>query len=170
MNSKIQKGYKIRLFIFFILKTMVKPQKWKNIKKLPEKNTKKEVQEKISPSPLELWVRQIDKNVEFLYNEMNQRELSNTETEQKIGDLKRRINLLSIQIDCLIWRSWKIGEKLQALEKGKKSRITIFAIIYLWTQLLHSMWTKDFLGEAFWFCLVVGMGRIMVGVYELFRD
>ena len=82
---------------------MAKPQKWKNIKKLPEK--KKEVQEKISPSPLELWVRQIDKNVEFLYNEMNQRELSNTETEQKIGDLKRRINLLSIQIDCLIWRS-----------------------------------------------------------------
>ena len=83
----------------------MKPQKWKNIKKLPEKNTKKEVQEKISPSPLELWVRQIDKNVEFLYEEINQRELSNTKTEQKIGDLKRRINLLSIQIDCLIWRS-----------------------------------------------------------------
>ena len=54
---------------------MAKPQKWKNIKKLPEKN-KKEVQEKISPSPLELWLRQIDKNVEFLYDEMNQRELS----------------------------------------------------------------------------------------------
>lgn len=104
---------------------MTKPQKWKNIKKLPEKNTKKEVQEKISPSPLELWVRQIDKNVEFLYEEINQRELSNTETEQKIGDLKRRINLLSIQIDCLIWRSWKIGEELQALEKGKKSRIAM---------------------------------------------
>ena len=55
---------------------MAKPQKWKNIKKLPEKSTKKEVQEKISPSPLELWLRQIDKNVEFLYDEMNQRELS----------------------------------------------------------------------------------------------
>lgn len=54
---------------------MAKPQKWKNIKKLPEKN-KKEVQEKISPSPLELWLRQIDKNVEFLYDEINQRELS----------------------------------------------------------------------------------------------
>ena len=53
---------------------MAKPQKWKNIKKLPEK--KKEVQEKTSPSPLELWLRQIDKNVEFLYEEINQRELS----------------------------------------------------------------------------------------------
>ena len=90
--------------------------------------------------------------------------------EEQIKNLERRIKFLDIQVDCLIWRSWKIGEKLQALEKGKKSRITIFAIIYLWTQLLHIMRTKDFLGEAFWFCLVVGMGRIMVGVYELFRD
>ena len=105
LYTKYQKKQRNQNFYLFILKTMAKPQKWKNIKKLPEKNTKKEVEEKISPSPLELWVRQIDKNVEFLYEEINQRELSNTETEQKIGDLKRRINLLSIQIDCLIWRS-----------------------------------------------------------------
>lgn len=67
---------------------MAKPQKWKNIKKLPEKN-KKEVQEKISPSPLELWLRQIDKNVEFLYDEINQRELS----------LKDKIRLDNMEYD-----------------------------------------------------------------------
>nr|DAX31512.1 MAG TPA: hypothetical protein [Caudoviricetes sp.] len=55
---------------------MAKPQKWKNIKKLPEKNPKKEEQEIKRLSPLELWLRQIDKNVEFLYDEINQRELS----------------------------------------------------------------------------------------------
>ena len=66
---------------------MAKPQKWKNIKKLPEK--KKEVQEKTSPSHLELWLRQIDKNVEFLYEEINQRELS----------LKDKIRLDNMEYD-----------------------------------------------------------------------
>ncbi len=70
----------------------MKPQKWKHIKKLQPK------------AKLEPWEKYTDKNVVFR-DEINQRELSNTETEQKIGDLKRRINLLSIQIDCLIWRS-----------------------------------------------------------------
>lgn len=166
-TQNIKKNNKIRFFIFFIPNIM-KPQKWKNIKNLPEKSTKKEAQEKISPSPLELWLRQIDKNVEFLYDEINQRELSNTETEQKIGDLKRRINRLSIQIDCLIWRSWKIGEELQELERGK-SRIVIFAIICLWLFLLDRA-SKSTTEETFIFQFVVGIGLITVAVYEAMRD
>lgn len=97
---------------------MAKPQKWKNIKKLQPK------------VKLEPWTEHTEKNVEFR-DEINQRELSNTETEQKIGDLKRRINLLNIQIDGLIWRVDKIAEIVQELERGRKSRITIFAVICL---------------------------------------
>ena len=76
----------------------MKPQKWKNIKKLPEKNTKKEVQEKISPSPLELWLRQIDKNVEFLYDEMNQRELS-LKDQIRLDNMEYDIKSLFKKID-----------------------------------------------------------------------
>lgn len=97
---------------------MAKPQKWKNIKKLQPK------------VKLEPWTKHTDKNVEFS-DEINQRELSNTETEQKIGDLKRRINLLNIQIDGLIWRVDKLAQIVQELERGRKSRIVIFAIICL---------------------------------------
>lgn len=68
----------------------MKPQKWKNIKKLQPK------------VKLEPWEKHTDKNVEFS-DAINQRELSNT--EQEIDNLKRSINLLNIQIDCLIWRS-----------------------------------------------------------------
>ena len=76
---------------------MAKPQKWKNIKKLPEKNTKKE-QEKTSLSHLELWVRQIDKNVEFLYNEINQRELS-LKDKLRLDDMEYDIKSLFKRID-----------------------------------------------------------------------
>ena len=76
----------------------MKPQKWKNIKKLPEKNTKKEVQEKTRLSPLELWVRQIDKNVEFLYNEINQRELS-LKDKIRLDDMECDIKSLFKRID-----------------------------------------------------------------------
>lgn len=133
----------------------MKPQKWKHIKKLQPK------------AKLEPWEKHTDKNIEFR-DEINQRELSNTETEQKIGDLKRRINLLSIQIDCLIWRSWKIGEELQELERGK-SRIVIFAIICLWLVLLDRA-SKSTTEETFIFQFVVGVGLITVAVYEAMRD
>lgn len=77
---------------------MAKPQKWKNIKKLPEKNPKKEEQEKTSLSHLELWVRQIDKNVEFLYNEINQRELS-LKDKIRLDDMEYDIKSLFKRID-----------------------------------------------------------------------
>jgi|GEM_PF-2697893 hypothetical protein len=93
----------------------MKPQKWKNIKKLRPK------------VKLETWTKHTDKNVEFR-DEINQREPSNT--EQEIDNLKRRINLLNIQIDGLIWRVDKLAQIVQELERGK-SRIVIFAIICL---------------------------------------
>lgn len=146
----------------------MKPQKWKNIKKLPEKNPKKEEQEKTSLSHLELWVRQIDKNVEFLYNEINQRELSNTETEQKIDNLKESINLLNIQRDGLIWRVDKLAQIVQELER-RKSRIAIFAIICLWLVLLDRA-SKSTTEETFIFQFVVGVGLITASVYEAMRE
>jgi len=94
---------------------MAKPQKWKNIKKLQPK------------AKLEPWTKHTDKSVEFR-DEINQRELSNT--EQEIDNLKRSINLLNIQIDCLIWRVDKLAQIVQELER-RKSRIAIFAIICL---------------------------------------
>ena len=94
---------------------MAKPQKWKNIKKLQPK------------VKLEPWTKHTDKNVEFS-DEINQRELSNT--EQRIADPRRRINLLNIQRDGLIWRVDKLAQIVQELER-RKSRITIFAIICL---------------------------------------
>ena len=96
----------------------MKPQKWKHIKKLQPK------------VKLEPWTKHTDTNVEFR-DEINQRELSNTETEQEIDNLKRRINLLNIQIDGLIWRVDKLAQIVQELERGRKSRIVIFAIICL---------------------------------------
>lgn len=132
---------------------MAKPQKWKNIKKLQPK------------VKLEPWTKHTDKNVEFR-DEINQRELSNT--EQEIDNLKRSINLLNIQIDGLIWRSWKIGEELQELERGK-SRIVIFAIICLWLVLLDRA-SKSTTEETFILQFVVGVGLITVAVYEAMRD
>ena len=135
---------------------MAKPQKWKNIKKLQPK------------VKLEPWTKHTDKNVEFS-DEINQRELSNTETEQKIGDLKRRINLLNIQIDGLIWRVDKLAQIVQELERGRKSRIVIFAIICLWLVLLDRA-SKSTTEETFIFQFVVGVGLITVAVYEAMRD
>ena len=94
---------------------MAKPQKWKNIKKLQPK------------VKLEPWTKHTDKNVEFS-DEINQRKLSNT--EQRIADLRRRINLLNIQRDGLIWRVDKLAQIVGELER-RKSRIVIFASICL---------------------------------------
>jgi len=94
----------------------MKPQKWKHIKKLQPK------------VKLEPWEKHTDKHVEF-HDDINQRELSNT--EQEIDNLKRSINLLNIQIDGLIWRVDKLAQIVQELERGRKSRIAIFAIICL---------------------------------------
>lgn len=134
----------------------MKPQKWKHIKKLQPK------------AKLEPWEKHTDKHVEFC-DEINQRELSNTETEQKIGDLKRRINLLNIQIDGLIWRVDKLAQIVQELERGRKSRIAIFAIICLWLILLDRA-SKSTTEETFIFQFVVGVGLITVAVYEAMRD
>nr|DAR77151.1 MAG TPA: hypothetical protein [Bacteriophage sp.] len=83
-TQKSKKNNKIRIFIFFILKTMAKPQRRKHIKKLPEKNTKKA------------------DTLEQLEKIGNSLEAS---PEEQIKNLKRSINLLNIQIDCLISRS-----------------------------------------------------------------
>ena len=131
----------------------MKPQKWKNIKKLQPK------------VKLEPWTKHTDKNVEFR-DEINQREPSNT--EQEIDNLKRRINLLNIQIDGLIWRVDKLAQIVQELERGK-SRIVIFAIICLWLVLLDRA-SKSTTEETFIFQFVVGVGLITVAVYEAMRD
>jgi len=131
----------------------MKPQKWKNIKKLRPK------------VKLETWTKHTDKNVEFR-DEINQREPSNT--EQEIDNLKRRINLLNIQIDGLIWRVDKLAQIVQELERGK-SRIVIFAIICLWLVLLDRA-SKSTTEETFIFQFVVGVGLITVAVYEAMRD
>lgn len=152
-TQNIKKNNKTRIFIFFILKTMAKPQKWKNIKKLQPK------------VKLEPWTKHTDKNVEFS-DEINQRELSNT--EQRIHDLRRRINLLNIQRDGLIWRVDKLAQIVQELER-RKSRIVIFAIICLWLVLLDRA-SKSTTEETFIFRFVVGVGLITVAVYEAMRD
>lgn len=136
-------------FYLFILKTM-KPQKWKNIKKLPEKNTKKEVQEKTRLSPLELWVRQIDKNVEFLYNEINQRELS----------LKDKIRLDDMECD------------IKSLFKRIDKRNYIIPVVnILWGFWIYTV-AKIFSVSSyhFWFLIIIGLLLIVGGFYELFRD
>ena len=132
---------------------MAKPQKWKNIKKLQPK------------VKLEPWEKHTDKNVEF-HDDINQRELSNT--EQEIDNLKRSINLLNIQIDGLIWRVDKLAEIVQELER-RKSRIAIFAIICLWLVRLDRA-SKSTTEETFIFQFVVGVGLITVAVYEAMRD
>ena len=129
---------------------MAKPQKWKNIKKLPEKNTKKEVQEKISLSPLELWVRQIDKNVEFLYNEINQRELS----------LKDKIRLDDMECD------------IKSLFKRIDKRNYIIPVVnILWGFWIYTV-AKIFSVSSyhFWFLIIIGLLLIVGGFCELFRD
>lgn len=146
-TQKSKKNNKIRIFIFFILKTMAKPQRRKHIKKLPEKNTKKA------------------DTLEQLEKIGNSLEAS---PEEQIKNLKRSINLLNIQIDCLISRSWKIGEELQELKRGK-SRIVIFAIICFWLFLLDRA-SKSTTEETFIFQFVVGIGLITVAVYEAMRD
>lgn len=133
---------------------MAKYQRRKHIKKLQPK------------AKLEPWEKHTDKNVEFC-DEINQRELSNT--EQEIDNLKRSINLLNIQIDGLIWRVDKIAEIVQELERGRKSRITIFAVICLWLFLLDRA-SKSTTEETFIFQFVVGVGLITVAVYESIRD
>ena len=135
---------------------MAKYQRRKHIKKLQPK------------AKLEPWEKHTDKNVEF-HDDINQRELSNTETEQRIDNLKRRINLLNIQIDGLIWRVDKLAQIVQELERGRKSRIVIFAIICLWLVLLDRA-SKSTTEETFIFQFVVGVGLITVAVYEAMRD
>lgn len=128
----------------------MKPQKWKNIKKLPEKNTKKEVQEKTRLSPLELWVRQIDKNVEFLYNEINQRELS----------LKDKIRLDDMECD------------IKSLFKRIDKRNYIIPVVnILWGFWIYTV-AKIFSVSSyhFWFLIIIGLLLIVGGFYELFRD
>ena len=132
---------------------MSKYQTRKNIKKLQPK------------VKLEPWTKHTDKNVEFS-DEINQRELSNT--EQRIADLRRRINLLNIQRDGLIWRVDKLAQIVQELER-RKSRIVIFAIICLWLVLLDRA-SKSTTEETFIFQFVVGVGLITVAVYEAMRD
>ena len=149
-TQNIKKNNKIRIFIFFIPKTMAKQQKWKNIKKLPEKNTKKEVQEKISPSPLELWLRQIDKNVEFLYEEINQRELS----------LKDKIRLDDMEYDIK-----------SLFEKVNKRNYIIPVVNILWGFWIYTV-AKIFSVSSyhFWFLIIIGLLLIAEGFCELFRD
>lgn len=128
----------------------MKPQKWKNIKKLPEKNTKKEVQEKTRLSPLELWVRQIDKNVEFLYNEINQRELS----------LKDKIRLDDMECD------------IKSLFKRIDKRNYIIPVVnILWGFWIYTV-AKIFSVSSyhFWFLIIIGLLLIVGGFCELFRD
>ena len=149
-TQNIKKNNKIRIFIFFIPKTMAKQQKWKNIKKLPEKNTKKEVQEKISPSPLELWLRQIDKNVEFLYEEINQRELS----------LKDKIRLDDMEYDIK-----------SLFERVNKKNYIIPVVNILWGFWIYTV-AKIFSVSSyhFWFLIIIGLLLIAKGFCELFRD
>ena len=149
LYTKYQKKQRNQNFYLFILKTM-KPQKWKNIKKLPEKNTKKEVQEKTRLSPLELWVRQIDKNVEFLYNEINQRELS----------LKDKIRLDDMECD------------IKSLFKRIDKRNYIIPVVnILWGFWIYTV-AKIFSVSSyhFWFLIIIGLLLIVGGFYELFRD
>lgn len=126
----------------------MKPQKWKNIKKLPEK--KKEVQEKTSPSPLELWLRQIDKNVEFLYEEINQRELS----------LKDKIRLDNMEYDIK-----------SLFERVNKRNYIIPVVNILWGFWIYTV-AKIFSVSSyhFWFLIIIGLLLIAEGFCELFRD
>lgn len=136
-------------FYLFISKIMAKPQKWKNIKKLPENNTKKE-QEKTSLSHLELWVRQIDKNVEFLYNEINQRELS----------LKDKLRLDDMEYD------------IKSLFKRIDKRNYIIPVVnILWGFWIYTV-AKIFSVSSyhFWFLIIIGLLLIAEGFCELFRD
>lgn len=140
----------------------MKPQRWKNIKKLQskvklepwtehtEKNPKKEEQEKASLSHLELWVRQIDKNVEFLYNEINQRELS----------LKDKIRLDDMEYD------------IKSLFKRIDKRNYIIPVVnILWGFWIYTV-AKIFSVSSyhFWFLIIIGLLLIVGGFCELFRD
>ena len=140
----------------------MKPQKWKNIKKLQpkvklepwtehaEKNTKKEEQEKTSLSHLELWLRQIDKNVEFLYDEINQRELS----------LKDKIRLDDMEYDIK-----------SLFERVNKKNYIIPVVNILWGFWIYTV-AKIFSVSSyhFWFLIIIGLLLIAEGFCELFRD
>ena len=129
---------------------MAKPQKWKNIKKLPEKNPKKEEQEIKRLSPLELWLRQIDKNVEFLYDEINQRELS----------LKDKIRLDGMEYDIK-----------SLFERVNKKNYIIPVVNILWGFWIYTV-AKIFSVSSyhFWFLIIIGLLLIAEGFCELFRD